>query len=162
MIRLGTKRGDAGMVTAELAAALPVLALLVLAGLSAVQVVDARVRCLDAAREAVRAAARGDTDAVAIGRSVAPSGASVSISSVSISAGGAQVRASVTVVVHPLSSLLPGVTVRAEAVAAREPTAEARVDPIAQPATAPRAPPQAAGCVARCPPGAHTAPVRRR
>jgi hypothetical protein len=67
------------MVTAELAAALPVLVLLLLAGLSAVRVVDARVRCLDSAREVARAAARGDTGAAARARAVAPAGAQVSI-----------------------------------------------------------------------------------
>jgi hypothetical protein len=56
-------RGDRGMVTAELAMALPVLIIVLAAGLAAVTVVGQRVRAEDAAREAARAAARGDTAA---------------------------------------------------------------------------------------------------
>ena len=51
------------MATAELAAALPVLVLLVLVAVLAVNVAHARVRCADAAREAARAVARGDPGA---------------------------------------------------------------------------------------------------
>ena len=105
------------MVTAELAAALPVLVLLMLAGLSAVRVVDARVRCLDAAREIARAAARGDNPAAAQGRADAPDGASVSVARSSD-----EVRVTVVALVHPLGPGLPAVTVRETAVAATEPT----------------------------------------
>jgi hypothetical protein len=105
------------MVTAELAAALPVLVLLMLAGLSAVRVVDARVRCLDAAREIARAAARGDGPAAAQGRTDAPAGASVSVVR-----SGDEVRVTVIALVHPLGPGLPAVTVRETAVAATEPT----------------------------------------
>ncbi len=49
---------DRGSVTAELAVALPALVLLLLAGLTAVQAVTVQLRCVDAAREAARAAAR--------------------------------------------------------------------------------------------------------
>ena len=104
------------MVTAELAAALPVLVLLILAGLSAVRVVDARVRCLDAAREIARAAARGDGPAAAQGRADAPAGASVSVAR-----SGDEVRVTVIALVHPLGPDLPAVTVRESAVAATEP-----------------------------------------
>ena len=48
------------MVTAELAACLPVLALAVLAGLGAVSAADQQVRAQDAASEVARAEARGD------------------------------------------------------------------------------------------------------
>ncbi len=108
------------MVTAELAAALPVLVLLVFAGVSAVRVVDARVRCLDAAREAVRAAARGDPRAVALARSVAPAGARISVTGDARTDGG-QVSATVSVLVHPLGISAAAVTVRESAVAAAEP-----------------------------------------
>ena len=56
---------DRGMATAELAAALPVLLLLVFVGLAAVRVADAKLRCVDAAREAARAVARGDAGSAA-------------------------------------------------------------------------------------------------
>jgi hypothetical protein len=105
------------MVTAELAAALPVLVLLMLAGLSAVRVVDARVRCLDAAREVARALARGDTAAARFGRAEAPPGASVAVAR-----SGDEVRVTVVVHIHPLGPGLPAVTVREKAVAAVEPT----------------------------------------
>lgn len=48
------------MVTAELAAALPVLVLVLWVAVVAVVVAQAKVRCADAAREAALAAARGD------------------------------------------------------------------------------------------------------
>ena len=77
-------RGDRGMVTAELAMALPVLIIVLAAGLATVTVVGQRVRAEDAAREAARAAARGDTVAAhRLVSQVAP-GASVSVSSRSI------------------------------------------------------------------------------
>jgi Flp pilus assembly protein TadG len=105
------------MVSAELAAALPVLVLLMLAGLSAVRVVDARVRCLDAAREIARAVARGDTPAAAQGRADAPVSASVTVAR-----STDEVRVTVTALVHPLGPGLPAVTVRESAVAATEPS----------------------------------------
>ena len=92
-------RRESGMITVELAAALPVLALLMLAGLSAVRVVDARERCLDAAREVARAAARGDDAAVARAGAVAPGGARISIAR-----GADEVTATVSLVVHPLGA----------------------------------------------------------
>ena len=111
-------RRESGMVTVELAAALPVLVLLMLAGLSAVRVVDARERCLDAAREVARAAARGDDAAVARAGAVVPGGARISIAR-----GADEVTVTVSIVVHPLGRDLPAVTVRERAVAAAEPTA---------------------------------------
>ena len=106
---------DRGMVTVEMAAALPVLMVLVLAGLYAVRVVDARTQCLDAAREVARAAARGDAGAVAAGRAALPSGSSISVRT---SAGS--VTAVVIVRVHPGQSSLPAVTVTEQATAALE------------------------------------------
>jgi Flp pilus assembly protein TadG len=110
-------RGDAGMVTAELAAALPVLVLLLAVALSAVSVADLRVRTQDAAREAARAAARGDPDeARRLAGDVAP-GASLTLST-----ADGDVTAVAQVHAHPLASWLPEVTVTARAVAALEPT----------------------------------------
>ncbi|WP_245721447.1 TadE family type IV pilus minor pilin [Nocardia crassostreae] len=74
----------------------------------------AQVRCVDAAREAARLAARGDAEAVATARQVAPPRAEITVR-----ADGDLVVA----VVSARSPLLP-LTLRAEAVAAREPEAE--------------------------------------
>lgn len=54
------RRGDAGMVTAELAVALPVVVLVLVACLSGLVAAIDQVRCVDAARLGGRAAARGD------------------------------------------------------------------------------------------------------
>ena len=80
----------------------------------------AQVRVVDAARETARAAARGDADAEAVarGRRVAPER-----SSVVLTRGGGEVTAVATGRVSGpggLFAFLPGVTVRAEAVAAEE------------------------------------------
>ena len=109
------RRADRGSVTAELAVALPALVLLLFAGIGAVNAVTTQLRCVDAAREAALAGSRGG-GAEAAGRRAAPTGASVEVS------GDADtVRASVRVVDHPLGGRLPGFTIRADAVAAREP-----------------------------------------
>ena len=70
------------------------------------------VRCLDAAREAARLAARGDGSGVAAARAVGPAGAAVELRR-----EGAFVVARVT----GRSPLLPGVVIAAEAVSAAEP-----------------------------------------
>jgi len=76
-------RRDAGMVTAELAAGLPAVALVLVSGVGAIGVGIDQVRCVDAARLAARALARGDPPGVA-GRLVAataPPGAKVAVTS---------------------------------------------------------------------------------
>jgi Flp pilus assembly protein TadG len=110
-------RSDRGMVTAELAACLPVLVLLLGVALSAVQVASARVRAQDAAREAARAAARSTPtgSAGSIATQVAP-GVHVRLSD-----AGETVRAVTTLRAHLLVPFLPAVTVTEQAVAAREP-----------------------------------------
>jgi Flp pilus assembly protein TadG len=72
---------DAGYVTAETAMVLPVLALLLVAALWAVAVAGAQLRCVDAARDGARAAARGesDADAIAVAKVAAPDGADVEL-----------------------------------------------------------------------------------
>ena len=108
------------MVTAEMAAALPVLVLLVAVALAAVSVSAQRVRAQDAAREAVRAAARGDlASARRFGQLTAPS------ASISIAQSGDRVSAQARLVVHPLAGWLPGVTIVERAVAAAEPELDA-------------------------------------
>ena len=92
-------------------AALVVVLALCLAGVTAVSM---QVRCVDAAREAARLAARGDERfAVDAARRIAPAGARIDVRR-----GGGFVTA--TVVVH--SSLLPRLPIAARAVAAAEPT----------------------------------------
>ena len=117
--RLARRRppvGDAGMATAELAACLPVLVLLLAVGLTAQAAVGARVRLQDAAREAARAAARGDTGtARRLSAQVAPGAA------VTISRGDGDVVAVTSIRVHPLGGVLPAFTVRERSVAALEP-----------------------------------------
>lgn len=114
--RRRTGRGDTGMVTAELAACLPVLVLVLAVALTAVSVVGTRVRAQDAAREAARAAARGDTLAARQLAARDAPGATVSIRT-----SGADTVAVVRVQVHPIGNWLPAFTVVEQAVAAAEP-----------------------------------------
>ena len=94
---------------------LPALMLMLFAALTAVGAVRTQLECVDAAREAARAAARGEPG-VAAGQRVAPKGASVAVS-----ADGGTVTAVVRVRVHPLGGHLPGFDVSAAAIAATEP-----------------------------------------
>ncbi len=104
-----------------MAAALPVLMLLVLAGLYAVQLANAQARCVDAAREAARAAARDDPRAAELGRLAAGRGAQISIDR-----GTDTVTVVVTVRIRPAGIDLPGVTLTERAVAATENSERAR------------------------------------
>jgi hypothetical protein len=79
---------------------------------SGLMAVSMQVRCVDAAREAARLAARGDGSASDAARGIAPAGAAVALRD-----DGDLVVATVTA----RSALLPGITVAAEAVAAVEP-----------------------------------------
>jgi Flp pilus assembly protein TadG len=91
-------RDERGMVTAETAVVLPVLLLVLAGAVAAVTVVGAQMRCVDAAREAARAAARGEpVDA------------------------GDDVRVTVTARITPLGPLPLRIRVHATAVAQREP-----------------------------------------
>ena len=115
MIRRRRPGRDRGAFTAELAAGLPALVLLLLVGLTAVVAVGTRLQCLDAAREGAIAASRGEP-APAAAAQIAPDGAAVDV-------GGDADTVTVTVVarVRVLGGNLPMITVRATAVAAREP-----------------------------------------
>jgi Flp pilus assembly protein TadG len=111
-------RSEAGMVTAETAVVLPVLLFVLAGAVAAVTVVGAQLRCVDAAREGARAAARGESD-VAVSRLVdelAPDGADTRVSG-----DGDEVRVTVTVRVAPLGPLRLAVPLVAAAVAVREP-----------------------------------------
>ena len=108
---------DRGAFTAEFAAGLPALMLLFLAGIGAVSAVLTKAQCLDAAREAALAAARGGSPGTAA--STAPTGADIAVSQ-----DARTVTAVVSARIRVLGGNLPGMTVRAEAVAAREPEGE--------------------------------------
>ncbi|HJQ44435.1 MAG TPA: TadE family type IV pilus minor pilin [Jatrophihabitantaceae bacterium] len=102
--------------TAELAAAMPVLTVVVAVAVSAVAVAGARVRVADASREAARAAARDDPGAArALTEQVAPGATLV------LERRGALVVATVRLVVRPLGGWLPALTVSESATAAAEP-----------------------------------------
>ncbi|MEU4238869.1 TadE family type IV pilus minor pilin [Actinoplanes sp. NPDC026619] len=106
---------DRGSFTAELAAGLPALILLLLAGLTAVAAVTAKGQCVDAAREGALAGARGE-GAVEAATRMAPDGADVAIDE-----GADSVTAVVRAPVRLLGAHLPAITVTGRAVAAREP-----------------------------------------
>jgi Flp pilus assembly protein TadG len=106
---------DRGSFTAELAAGLPALMLLLFAGLTAVGAVTTKAQCVDAAREAALAASRGAPGGAA-GERAGPAGAEVSVS-----IEGDTVVATVRAPVRALGGLLPSMTVAARAVAAVEP-----------------------------------------
>jgi ABC-type uncharacterized transport system permease subunit len=106
------------MVTAETAVVLPVLLLVLAGAVAALTVVGAQLRCVDAAREGARAAARGEDDATvrALVLGAAPDG-----SAVALSRDGAQVRVTVSGPVAPLGPVPLDVEVSAQAVALLEP-----------------------------------------
>jgi Flp pilus assembly protein TadG len=106
------------MVTAETAVVLPVLLLVLAAAVGALVVVGCQLRCVDAAREGVRAAARGEAAPVVrqLAERAAPSGASASLAT-----GGGTVTVVVTAPVRPLGPVPLVVHVRAEATGELEP-----------------------------------------
>ncbi|MFI5835085.1 TadE family type IV pilus minor pilin [Micromonospora sp. NPDC051300] len=108
---------ERGSFTAELAAGLPALMLLLFAGLTSVDAVTTRAGCVDAAREAALAAARGEPG-VAAGARYAPAGAEVTVT-----VTGDLVTATVRAPVRALGARLPRLTVSGVAVAAVEPGA---------------------------------------
>ncbi|MBS4101261.1 TadE family type IV pilus minor pilin [Tsukamurella paurometabola] len=109
--------GEAGAVTVEAAFAVASLITVLVLSVGAVVGVTAHVRCVDAAREAARLAARGDDARAA--RAVAQVGPPGATSTVS------RDEDTVTVQVRAPVALLPGLTVSATAVAAAEPGASA-------------------------------------
>ncbi len=116
--RRGRLRGNAGMVTAETAVVLPVLLLVLAGAVAAVTVVGAQLRCVDAAREGARAAARGEDTALvtALAGRAAPDGARTTVA-----VDGVTVTVTVTAEVAPLGPVPLRVPVAASAVAQREP-----------------------------------------
>ncbi|ULP47282.1 MULTISPECIES: TadE family type IV pilus minor pilin [Mycobacteriaceae] len=105
---------DSGASTVEAAFALAALVSVLVLCLAGITAVSAQIRCVDAAREAARLAARGDAAAVtAVVGQIAPDGAAVRLRS-----EGDVVVARVTA--RPV--LLPGMAITAEAVSALEPS----------------------------------------
>lgn len=91
------------------------LLLVLVFGTAAVTAVIGQLRCTDAAREAARVIARGESDrAEAVLRSVAPAGARLTVQ-----VDGDTVR--VEVAAEPAGGVLPGVHLRAKAFAVLEP-----------------------------------------
>jgi Flp pilus assembly protein TadG len=108
------------MVTAETAVVLPVLLLVLAASVAAVVVVGGQLRCVDAAREGARAAARGEPVAVvvALAGQAAPDGARVDVST-----AGETVTVTVTAALQPLGPVPLQLPVTATATGVREPGA---------------------------------------
>ncbi|MFV2088460.1 TadE family type IV pilus minor pilin [Micromonospora sp. LOL_021] len=105
--------GDRGSFTAELAAGLPALVLLLAVGLSAVSAVVTKSECLDMARSVALATARGDRDAAAL---AGPPGAEVSVV-----VDGDLVTVTVRAPLRALGARLGPASVTASATAAVEP-----------------------------------------
>ncbi|MEV8376843.1 TadE family type IV pilus minor pilin [Kribbella sp. NPDC056861] len=74
-------RSDHGAITAEAALVLPVLLAFLALGLWVVGTVITNIRCIDAARDTARAAARGESEEIArqLGERAAPQGATITI-----------------------------------------------------------------------------------
>jgi Flp pilus assembly protein TadG len=106
------------MVPAETAVVLPVLLFLLAGAVAVITVLGVQLRCVDAAREGARAAARGEPETAVsrlVGR-LSPAGALTRVT------GDAdEVRVTVTVRVAPVGALPFTVTLSGAAVAVREP-----------------------------------------
>jgi len=109
---------DAGMVTAELAVALPALVLVLALAIGVLAVGTARLRCADAAQAAARLAARGEP--VATVRAAAARIASPGVE-VRVAGTTTDVTVEVSAAVSLPGHWLPGFVVRERATEAREP-----------------------------------------
>jgi Flp pilus assembly protein TadG len=118
------------MVTAETAVVLPVLLLVLAGAVSAVVVVGAQLRCVDAAREGARAAARGESDAL-VARMVADAAPDGAVTE--LGGDGETVRVTVSATVSALGPLPWQVEVSATAVGVREPAVGPAADGGAAP-----------------------------
>ncbi|RVW01003.1 TadE family type IV pilus minor pilin [Rhodococcus spongiicola] len=106
---------DDGSTTVEAAIAIASIVTVVALCVGAIAAAAAQVRCIDAAREAARLAARGDrADAIVVAERVAPRDSDIEVR---------QDGAFVVVTVRATVPLLPLVRLSAETVAAREPEA---------------------------------------
>jgi len=94
-----------------MAAAIPALALLFFVAIAAVAATITKLQCVDAARDAALATARGDA-----GPHTAPDGAAITVT-----VNGDTVTATVRAPARMIGRQLPGITISATAVAAKEP-----------------------------------------
>lgn len=110
---------ECGSATAETAVVLPALAVLLVLCLWAVTAVGQQLRCIDAARVAARAMARGESEALAraAAHEAAPAGATVSVRAVD---GLAVVEVRLTAGLPGPWGGGPGVDIGSRAVAALE------------------------------------------
>lgn len=108
--------GERGSATVEAALAVCALVVVLAMALAGVAAVLAQVRCTDAAREAARLVARGEPGGRAeqAASRVAPAGARIAVS-----VRGDEVVVEVSA--EPGGGVLPGLSVRAEAIAVLEP-----------------------------------------
>ncbi len=105
---------ETGMVTVEAAYAIAAIVVMVLIAVGAVAAVTTQIRCTDAAREVARLSAAGDAPGRAVAQRLVGDDARVSISDADDRVVVVEVRSGV--------AMLPGLTVSARAVAAKEPT----------------------------------------
>lgn len=103
---------EAGFSTVEAALAVAGLVVVLVLCAAGITALSMQVRCIDAAQEAARLAARGDPRAAGAAAVMAPAGASVDLRP-----DGGYVVARVT----GRSPLLPGLVIEGRAVAASEP-----------------------------------------
>jgi len=124
-------RCDRGMVTAELAASIPVVLLLVGFALAAVEAGRLRLACIDAARDGALAAARGDdADGRAAALRLLPG------AEVSVTRSADAVTVTVTAATRA-GGLLPGITVSAASTATLEPSGADAAAGAGRPGAAP-------------------------
>ena len=106
---------QSGMATVEAAFAIAAISVVLLGALGGLSAMTSALRCTDAAREVARLTAAGDARARAVGATVAPGGARISVV-----VQGDEVTARVDVD----AALLPMLTVSGTAVALMEPRDE--------------------------------------
>lgn len=119
-------RAERGAVTAETAAMLPALMVVLAAALWAVKAVEAQLQCVDAARAGARAAARGESveNVREITARLAPADAHMAIHR-----GPDTTQVTVSATVHPqLAHFLPAIVVHATSTSATEPGVDAGDD----------------------------------
>nr|WP_197505653.1 TadE family type IV pilus minor pilin [Gordonia sp. LAM0048] len=104
---------ESGMVTVEAAYAIAAIVVTVLIAVGAIAAVTTQIRCTDAAREVARLSAAGDSSAREAARRLVGDAARVSISASD---------ENIVVEVRSEVAMLPGLTMSARAVAAKEPT----------------------------------------
>ena len=105
---------ESGMVTIEGAYAISAVVIVVILAVGVVTAVTTQIRCTDAAREVARLSAAGDASGREVAQRLVGDGARVSISDADDRVVVVEVRSGV--------AMLPGLTVSARAVAAKEPT----------------------------------------